>query len=201
MTDPTMADLPVRRGGTVHLADGRRGLWSVAEGRRGRRWRWALLAGRLLEASYLLEVDREGHLTRLEGATAGGLLTLHPDSAERRLHGNVVTASGIRHLDVPWAPGAFVDLVADPLFPGILVAAVGPKVPVGSEGRVPVLAVDPFWRHRTGTLVVAHLTEEGWEVRPADEGWPRGPWTGELRRDGLPAFPGGADWELELATR
>lgn len=88
----------VRRGGRAVLPTGELIVWSIADGRRGRRWREvASVAGTVVQA-VLLEADPTGRLVRLEVATAAGLLTLHPDLDNTVLHGNVVTPAGVRHL-------------------------------------------------------------------------------------------------------
>jgi hypothetical protein len=85
----------LRRGGSGYQADGSLVVWSVAEGRRGRRWREVAVAGDAIRSSLLLELDPDGRFNHLELATAAGLLTLHPE-ADATLHGNSVTSSGIR---------------------------------------------------------------------------------------------------------
>lgn len=96
---------PVRRGGAGTLPDGARLVWSVAEGTRGRRWRWWLATDDGTSLAALLETDPDGRPTRLELAGAAGLLTLHPEPDERSAHGNVVSAAGVRPLVAPWGPG------------------------------------------------------------------------------------------------
>jgi hypothetical protein len=88
----------LRRAGHGRSADGSTVTWSVAEGRRGRRWREVVVdpAG-AVRSSLLLEVDPDGRFSHLELSTAAGLLTLHPE-VDGTLHGNAVTAAGIRHI-------------------------------------------------------------------------------------------------------
>ena len=52
----------------------------------------------------LLEVDVAGRPGKVELATPAGMLTLHPEEGSGRLHGNVVTAAGVRHLALAWGP-------------------------------------------------------------------------------------------------
>jgi hypothetical protein len=87
----------LRRGGHGHQADGSLVVWSVAEGRHGRRWREAVVDGDTIRSSLLLELAPDGRFSHLELTTAAGLLTLHPE-ADGTLHGNAVTAGGIRHV-------------------------------------------------------------------------------------------------------
>jgi len=87
----------LRRAGHGRDAMGALVTWSVAEGRRGRRWREVVADGEAVRSSLLLELDADGRFSHLELSTAAGLLTLHPE-ADGTLHGNAVTADGIRHV-------------------------------------------------------------------------------------------------------
>lgn len=152
MTEPAW----LRRAGRGRLPDGREILWSVAEGGRGRRWRWVLEGGNGGEGpggaglggamaglggaglggaraglggakvglggaglggarAGLVEIDPVGAFTRLELDSAVGMLTLHPDHGGVRLNGNVVTAEGVRPVDLAWRPG-FAIAVEDDAF-------------------------------------------------------------------------------------
>jgi hypothetical protein len=92
----------LRRAGVGRAPDGTTVSWSVAEGRRGRRWREAVEADGGLRSSLLLELDPDGRFSHLELATSAGLLTLHPEG-DGTLHGNAVTRDGVRHVrGVPW---------------------------------------------------------------------------------------------------
>ena len=85
-------------------------MWSVAEGRRGRRWREAISKpGRPgIRHSLLLELGPDGWFSHLELSTEGGLLTLHPEG-DGTLHGNAVTSDGVRHVQgQPWDPAGIV---------------------------------------------------------------------------------------------
>jgi hypothetical protein len=129
----------VRRGGRATLPDGEIA-WSVADGGRGRRWRTATTRGGALEAALLLEVGTDGRLARLELATAAGLLTLHPE-AGGSLHGNAVTAGGIRHLTLDWSDEHGLELEANPI-PGAMTAArLASTVAAGEARAVEVVVV------------------------------------------------------------
>lgn len=105
----------VRRSGVGRDRDGATVWWSVAEGRRGRRWREARLRGGALVHSLLLETDPERRFSHLELATPAGLLTLHPEP-DATLHGNVLVADGLRHVvGLPWDRDALVLLEGSPL--------------------------------------------------------------------------------------
>lgn len=102
----------LRRAGHGRSGDGRLVTWSVAEGRRGRRWREIVRTGEgsAIVSSLLLEVDPDGRFSHLELSTAAGLLTLHPEG-DGTLHGNTVTANGVQHLvALPWDPDRAIAL-------------------------------------------------------------------------------------------
>ena len=95
---------PLRRAGVGIAPDGGFVVWSVAEGRRGRRWREVIRTGEGIRSSLLLELDPAGRFSHLELSTAAGLLTLHPEG-DGTLHGNAVTVDGLRHVaGLPWHP-------------------------------------------------------------------------------------------------
>ena len=106
----------LRRAGRLASGGGETVLWSVAEGRRGRRWRSLRrdTAGSVV-ADLLLEVDPAGRWTRLELATTTGILTLHPEPDERWVHGNVVTERGVVPLALPWSADHRLLLPGEPV--------------------------------------------------------------------------------------
>ena len=106
----------LRRAGRLDLGGGETVLWSVAEGRRGRRWRSIRRdAGGALVSDLLLELDPAGRWTRLELASAEGILTLHPKPDDSAVHGNVVTERGVLPLAFPWSPGHRLVVQGEPV--------------------------------------------------------------------------------------
>lgn len=94
----------LRRAGRGLLPDGATLLWSLAEGRRGRRWRSTTLTeDGIVELDMTLEVDTSGLFTRLELTRSNGMLTLHPAVDGSRVDGNVVTRDGVRPISCPWS--------------------------------------------------------------------------------------------------
>ena len=88
----------LRRAGRGQAPDGATVTWSMAEGRRGRRWREVVVDGEgSVRSSLLLELDPDGRFSHLELSTPAGLLTLHPEG-DGTLHGNAVTARGLAHV-------------------------------------------------------------------------------------------------------
>ena len=166
----------VRRGGRGTLPDGSRVVWSVAEGRRGRRWREVRTAavGGVI-SSLLLETDADGRFSHTELSTAAGLMTLHPEG-DGTLHGNLVTAAGVDHVrGVPWHADGAVLLLESPV-----ATAVASATARRLEGPIPrVVFIEPEdLRLLEGTDVVR-------------------PWEGTIDADGLPILVDGATWSLE----
>ena len=81
--------------------DGTLVTWTVAEGRKGRRWREVVARGADVVHALLLETDPNGRFSHLELARADGLWTFHPE-VDGTLHGNHVR---VRHRRSPhrWA--------------------------------------------------------------------------------------------------
>ena len=71
---------PLRVAGWGTLDDGAGVTWTVAEGRRGRRWREVVVRGDAVGHSLLLETGIDGRFSHLELARAGGLWTFHPET-------------------------------------------------------------------------------------------------------------------------
>ena len=111
------ADAPdgfLRRAGAGTLPDGSLVTWSVAEGTRGRRWRWTIAATAGLRHAGLIELDAAGRFERLELETAHGMLTLHPDTDRRAAHGNVVRPGRVDPIEVAWSDDDGLAIEEDP---------------------------------------------------------------------------------------
>lgn len=185
----------VRRGGSATLPDGGEVAWSVADGRRGRRWRAATTRDGVLTTSLLLEVGADGRLARVELTTAAGLLTLHPE-AGGSLHGNVVSAGGIRHLTFDWSDDHELEIEGTPIPGAVTAARLASMVRVGEGRIVPFVIV--------GQDLVVRVGERRFERIDAMGSW-RIVGDGEANllavdSDGLPVWPErSSDWPLELA--
>jgi hypothetical protein len=148
--EPRREDTPLRRAGRLPLPGNGDVLWSVAEGRRGRRWR-ALRrdASGAIVSDLLLEVDPAGRWSRLELATGSGILTLHPDPDDSAVHGNVVTPSGVRPLALAWSAAHRLLVPDDPvatvaLGAGKDDAVAGPGIIIGTDLSVTATdAIEP----------------------------------------------------------
>src|SRR3954447_10481278 len=93
----------LRRAGSGRTPDGGAVAWCVAEGSRGRRWRWSVTGadGRLVHSA-LLELDLGGGVARLELATQDAMLKFHPAGDGAAAHGTVVRATGVDPIEVAW---------------------------------------------------------------------------------------------------
>ena len=160
---------PLRRAGRGRLPDGSTVIWSVSEGSRGRRWREIRrTANGGLITSLLLETHPDGRFAHVELSTAAGLLTLHPE-ADGTLHGNVITAAGIRHIEgLPWTPRSIV-LVDGSVLAGA--AALRTLVDGIADGVRISLELDVVETHESVSL--------------------------EVDDDGLPMLDDAAAWPLE----
>jgi hypothetical protein len=140
---------PLRLAGRGRLEDGGLVSWTLAEGARGRRWRWTVVDVGIVRHVGLVELDVEGRLARLELASSDGLLTLHPSADRSELHGNVVTPSGVRHLAFPADRTTDVAIASDGFACALLGVGEGTCVWIRSglsveanDRRPPRLALD-----------------------------------------------------------
>ena len=151
--------------------------------------------GRLARA-LLLEVGLDGRPTRLEVAGPDGLLTVHPGEDGRRLHGNVVRATGIDHVDLPWTVDHALLDGGSPVTAAVAVAALRDRVGVGEGRAIEVVEVTPDLAVHPGTWTVDRLAERHWRIGGAGAGVAV---TVELDELGIPVrLSGGAAWPLEL---
>jgi hypothetical protein len=180
----------VRRAGRGPDATGALVVWSVAEGRRGRRWREVRsVAGGGVVSSLLLETDPGGRFSHAELGTEAGLLTLHPED-DGTIHGNVVTADGVEHVSgLPWSPDAVL------LVEGSTIAATalahGLRHTVAAETSVsrPAVFVDLGLAVRAADISIERVSEDAWRLGS----------TGDVAvdDDGLPLLAGARIWPLE----
>ena len=141
----------LRRAGTGKQPDGSRVTWSVAEGIRGRRWRWTVADDAGHRHSGLVELD-DGGFARLELERRAGLLSLHPDRERAMAHGNVVRSEGVEPLAVAWSDGDGIAIEGDGF--GSAVA--------GWQGRGWVVGEDLRLRRSEGAPGLAlHIDERG----------------------------------------
>ena len=190
---------PVREAGTAVLADGSRLVWSVADGRRGRRWRAISTRHGVLRQVLLLETGPDGRPTRLELATPDGLLTLHPEADGTSLHGNVVTRDAVRHLSFGWSAAHGLAIEGQPIADAVIARRLAGSLAVGEGSSLPVVVVAQDLAAGEETWSVRRLSRGDWRIE-AGEDRPGAP-TRSLSIDeqGLPASLGAAmHWPLEL---
>lgn len=186
-----------RLAGSARLANGSRMTWTVADGRRGRRWRAATTSedGRL-EHALLLEVAPDGRLSRLELASPDGLLTLHPAAGDDSLLGNVVRRDGVEHLDLPWSDRCILLVGVSPIPAVVAAAALASRVGVGEGGSVAGVEVGPALDARAATWGFERVGERRWRLQASDRG---GLLIVEHDDAGVPiGLQASASWPLEL---
>lgn len=182
---------PVRRAGRFLDDAGRPVTWSIADGRRGRRWRWTVVDRRgALVCAHTLETDPAGRFVRLESACAAGLLTLHRE-ADGSLHGNRVSERGVDHLLVETPVPDAVLIGATELGVAILLRSMAV-----TDGRLTLDVVEIFddLGLRIATASVRSDAGGTWDVRTN-----RGARRARLGPDGLPesADHDTVSWPLE----
>jgi hypothetical protein len=194
--DSVGAPGPVRRAGSGCLPGGRRLTWTVADGRRGRRWRAITTSGHRLLHGLLLEVASDGTLKKLEVASPGGLLTLHPEQDRSVLHGNVIRAEGIEHLALPWSRAHVLMLGASPVTAAVAAANLAARLGVGEGASVAAVEVSDALRVRPATWRAARTGERRWRLLAADGGPSV---LVEIDEDGVPTgLEDASSWPLEL---
>jgi hypothetical protein len=183
---------PVRRAGRARLDDGSLVTWSVADGRRGRRWRIAVEHDGSLVASTLLEVSTEGRLARLELATPAGLLTLHPEGSGG-LHGNAVTRHGVRHIRFAWSNEHELAIDGTLIASAITAHRLARTTRTGEGSALRVVAVGVELSVRADARFFHRLAQDTWRI-DGDTGST----TVAIDARGIPRWPGETDeWPLE----
>jgi hypothetical protein len=160
---------PTRLGGRTHLPGGDVVVWSVADGRRGRRWRESTARGGVGVRTILVETGPDGEVRRLEMSSPVGLLTVHPDEPGTTLHGNVVTPDGIRHLAFAWGPDRVIVIGGSPAATAIAVAWLGREAAAGRSADVTVLRIDDRLIPELRSATIERLGPRSWRLSGIDE--------------------------------
>jgi hypothetical protein len=193
----------LRQAGHVRAADGASTTWSVAEGRRGRRWREVVRVGQGrqgLRHSLLLESDPEGRFAHLELATDVGLLTLHPES-DGSLHGNAIVdhgeahlrdATGVEHVrGLPW-PADGIALVEGSLICQLAAIHLLERTIESFASRSQAAVWIPMTLWLEGRPIrVERIDDRRWRFGDANPV--------EVDEHGLPVLAAGVFWPLEDA--
>jgi hypothetical protein len=185
---------PIRRAGRASTLGGEVLTWTEAEGARGTRWREALEREGNLVRSLLLEVSTAGRPTRLEITTAAGLLTLHPEADEARLHGNVVRGGGVDHLVFAWTPDHELLVLGSPASATITLRRLAGRIVVGATRTVDVVRIDDALDPRSSRWTFERIARHAWHLRDTDG-------HDELRLtvddEGRPMLTDALSWPLE----
>lgn len=189
----------VRRAGVARLAEDAEVVWSVADGRRGRRWRAVTRRDGMVASSLLLEIDPDGRPARLELGTAAGLLTLHPEPTGL-LHGNAVTDEGVRHLTLAWSDDHGLEFEPFAICAAVIAHRLRQTVPAGEGRTAPVVVIGPGLDVRETARRYERLDNATWRIE--GDGGAR---MLEVDERELPVWPGPAgertgvgEWPLEL---
>jgi len=180
---------PLRFGGRGQGADGASVIWSVAEGRRGRRWREVRNAGLAVASSLLLETDPAGRFAHLELSTPSGLLTLHPET-DGTLHGHAIVSDGVDHVaGLAWDADGVVMLDGSTVCRLAAVAGLAEAIAAGeSRGQLAAVIPPTLWLE-VKPIRIARIEATVWRFGDED------PFTVDGR--GLPLLRGGEIWPLE----
>ena len=186
---------PIRRAGRASQPGGATITWSQAEGTRGTRWREAITTAGGLVRTVVLEVSTDSRLTRLEVTTRNGMLTLHPEPDESAMHGNVVSADGVRHLAFPWSPAHVLLLLGSIASATVELARLAERLEVGGTTELEVLRIDDALEPMPARWRVARVSAAEWELGSLDGAEVR-----HVRLDasGRPILPDATDWPLEV---
>jgi len=187
----------LRRAGAGLLADGSTLVWSVADGHRGRRWRAVATLDGAITHALLLEVDAGGRPSKIELTTPAGMLTLHPEEGSGRLHGNVVTAEGVRHLALAWSDQHGLEVEGRPIASAVTAHRLASSTPVGEGRTVPVVVIDADLSVVDETRRYTRLGAGEWRVESVADEAPA--WVLRIDGRGVPHVPDDErEWPLEL---
>ncbi len=161
----------------------------MAAGRRGRRWREAIVGPGGLRHSLLLETAPDGRFSHLELSTPAGLLTLHPEG-DGTLHGNAIETGGIRHVvGLPWDAGGIVDVEGSSIAGAASVSLLADEIEPGGSARLAVLRITAELLITTGPGLVERPDAGTWRIA--------GGTPGRVDDLGLPILADAESWPLE----
>ena len=184
---------PLRVAGWGTLDDGATITWTIAEGRRGRRWREVVARGDAVGHSLLLETDAARRFSHLELARADGLWTFHPES-DGTLHGNHVDSRDrdVHHVvGMPFGSDDLLVIEGSPLGAAAIAWRLATSL---DEGKVAAFAAVILPAAGPVQAVAAIRVE-----RPSGSRWRVGEGRAfDIDTDGAPLLSLGATHTLEL---
>jgi hypothetical protein len=157
--------------GTGSLPDGRRVTWTMAEGRRGRRWREVLVHGPHTIHALLLETDSERRFSHLEFARADGLWTFHPEG-DGTLHGNHIgLGEGVRHVDGwTFGPDDVLLIEGSPLSLAAIAWAHETAIEPGAAAEIAGVVIRPDGElDRVAGIRIERLDARRWQMEEGIE--------------------------------
>ena len=167
-------------------------VWTVADGRQGRRWRELAVDPAGVARSLMLETDSQGSWLRLEISSPDGLLTLHPES-DGSIHGNIASRTGVRHIDLGKVKPPRLDVPGSLVAEAALCWVLTRQVKLAERRAITVVSVAEPLSVGLVEITVERRTTATWELRDGDRRR-----LVELDEAGLPvAHVGAQHWPLE----
>ena len=186
MTEPT------RLAGWGRTTDGVAITWTMAEGRRGRRWREVAIGDAGMTHALLLETGPDGRFSHLEVARPEGLWTFHPEP-DGTLHGNAVRAGiGVRHVEGwPFGPDAVLVVEGSAIGDAAIAWHATRTMSIGGVIEVPgVLLRTDGKLEAVDSIRIDRRSDAGWRIGDGQ--------AFEIDPSGAPRLGGGGTVPLEL---
>jgi hypothetical protein len=186
--------VPFRVAGWGTLDDGAVVTWTIAEGRRGRRWREIVTRGDAVSHSLLLETDADRRFSHLELARVDGLWTFHPEG-DGTLHGNHVDAAAreVHHVvGMPFGGDDLLVIEGSPLGAAAIAWRLAVELTDGETSTFAAVILPAAGSTAAVPAIrVQRVSASRWRIGAGD------PF--EIDADGAPVLPGGEVRPLELA--
>lgn len=160
MTEPT------RLAGWGRTTDGVAITWTMAEGRRGRRWREVAVDDAGMTHALLLETGPDGRFSHLELARPEGLWTFHPEP-DGTLHGNAVRAGqGVRHVEGwPFGPDAILVIEGSAIGDAAIAWHAERVVELGGAVEVPAVRLRSDGElESVASIRIERRSAVGWQI-------------------------------------
>jgi hypothetical protein len=162
MTD----EVPTRAGGWGLSDDGSTVTWTVADGRKGRRWREVVTDASGVRHSLLLETGPDRRFSHLELARLDGLWTVHPEP-DGTLHGHQLDRSddGVRHIEgLSFDHDAVLILEGSSLSLAAVGWAMAPMIQAGNAVHVAAVVIKLDGTIEGTTEHLTRRSETVWQI-------------------------------------